>query len=91
MQGSVAAPGYHRQQRRDQRPIGPGQPRPSRALPLQDRNLVAQEQDLGFHADGRRERRNHAGIRRARRNTKRRHTVADHRGNAEASATFIGG
>jgi hypothetical protein len=47
MQGAVAAPRYHRQQRRDQSAIGPRQPRPSRALPLQERDLVAQEQDFG--------------------------------------------
>ncbi len=44
-----------------------------------------------FHAEGRRESRNHAGIRRARRYTKRRHTVGDHGGDPKQSATSIGG
>jgi hypothetical protein len=38
---------YHGEQRRDQCPVGPVQVRVSRLLPLQDGELVAQEQDLG--------------------------------------------
>jgi hypothetical protein len=38
---------YHGEQRCDQGPVGPVQVRASRLLPLQDGELVAQEQDLG--------------------------------------------
>jgi hypothetical protein len=43
----AAAFGYHAGQGREQGPVRPGQLRAARLLPLQDRKLVAQDQDLG--------------------------------------------
>jgi hypothetical protein len=39
--------GYHAEQGGDQGPVRPVQDRATRLLPLQDRELVAQDQDLG--------------------------------------------
>ncbi len=45
-QPGVARPRHHRQQRREQRPIGPGQLRLGGAAALEERDLMSQQQDL---------------------------------------------
>jgi len=81
--------GYHGEQGRKQSAVCPVQPRAA-LPPLQDGELMAQDQDLrGPPRSSRWDRRSHAATRVIRRNTNRRHIIGDHHGWTAERATLL--
>jgi len=82
--------GYHAERRREQGPVRPGQVRAARLPPLQDGELVAQDQISAVcHVSSRRDSRSHAASRVIKRNTNRRHMTGDHHGRVAGTATLL--